>query len=413
MNKRGKSMIYDVIIVGGGPAGLMAANVLESHHINYLLIEKNERVGKKILLTGGKRCNVTNHLSVPAFIDALHMKHKRFLYHALKSFGPLDVLSFFRSKGLNLLLEQGFKYFPETGKSQSVVDALTESLHKDKIILSSSVQKITFDQSIFHISTAKNDYQSRYLLLSTGSNAYPTIGSSGDGLRFASYLGIDYKPFTPAETSIYSKKAVELFKDLQGFSLEKVKLTVPLLKTSYQEDILFTHFGLSGPVVLHMSELIHHAIEAGDPIILLSFLDMSEMELKQYFDAHQKVKVSFLLSELLPKKMAQKIHALSQIKDVNISEISKKDLISLIQLLIRFPLEIDHVESIEKAFVNAGGILAEALDPKTMATKKIPELYIAGELTDLQGPIGGFNITIALSTGRLAATSIVEAIKTK
>jgi len=403
-------MIYDVIIIGGGPAGLMAANVLESHHINYLLIEKNERVGKKILLTGGKRCNVTNHLLVPDFIDALHMKHKRFLYHALKSFGPQDVVAFFKSKGLNLLLEQGFKYFPETGKSQSVVDALTQSINPQHMILSSAVQKISFNQSIFHVSTVKSDFQSRFLLLSTGSNAYPTIGSSGDGLKFATHLGIPYKPFTPAETSIYSSDAVSLFKDLQGFSLDDVKVTVPSLKASYKESILFTHFGLSGPVILHMSELIHHAIEKGDHKIIISFIDQSEDALKLFFESHKKERLSNILQVLLPKKMAQKLLLISGLKDLNISEISKKDMALIIDLLIRFPLKIDHVESIEKAFVNAGGIITDGINPKTMATKKIPQLYVAGELTDLQGPIGGFNITIALSTGRLAAYSMVEAL---
>ncbi len=406
-------MIYDAIVVGGGPAGLMASNMLQSQKINYLLLEKNERVGKKILLTGGKRCNVTNNLSVDQFIQSLNMKHKRFLYHALNQFGTRDVVDFFKEKGLNLLLENNFKYFPETHQSQSVVDALLKGIDSNRIVLTTSLKSVTYENEIFELETNQGHYQCKKLLITTGSKAYPSVGSSGDGIRFAQFLGVNTIPFTPAETYVYSDQIKDHFRFWQGIAIEKTTVKILGTPITHHGDLLFTHFGLSGPVILHASEDIYHALLKGKNQIAFPLIHQSEEELRSFM-IQKGLEKSFILQvieTLTPHKVAQGIVQSILGSNKRINEISKKDLQLIISALTAFTVKIDRVESIERAFVNAGGVDVSTLDPKSMSVKKIPALYFAGEVTDLQGPIGGFNMTIALSTGRLAASHIAESIK--
>lgn len=401
-------MIYDAIIIGGGPAGLMAANMLNEKKVNYLLIEKNERVGKKILLTGGKRCNVTNNLSVKDFIEALNLKDKRFLYEALNQFGPKDVIAFFKSKGLNLILENNFKYFPETQKSQSVIDALMQGIDQHRIVYKSAVKRISIVEEVFLIETQTEQYSTKKVLLSTGSNAYPTVGSSGDGLIFAEKLGLPIIPFTPAETYVYSSDVQEHHKDLQGVVIHQSTISIKQTKKRYTGDLLFTHFGLSGPVILHASEDIYDSIEEGKNILTIQMTDLNEEALMALLrDFRMKMPQQFL-EHLLTKKLALKVLAQSGVRPVKIAELSSKEIQSLMNGLTAFEIKLDRVESIEKAFVNRGGIDTKSIDPKTMQSKLINHLYLAGELTNLHGPIGGFNITIALSTGRLAGLSMAK-----
>ena len=184
-------MIYEAIVIGGGPSGLMAANILEQHQVNYLLLEKNDKVGKKLLLTGGKRCNITNALSKEDFIQSLTFKHKRFLYPAIKDFGSPEIIEFFKSNGLNLVLEENFKYFPETMKSASVFEVLTKNLNLNRIKFHHAVKDIIKTEDGFILRTSDEEILTKRVIVATGSNAYPTTGSSGDGLIFASKLGLE------------------------------------------------------------------------------------------------------------------------------------------------------------------------------------------------------------------------------
>jgi len=404
-------MIYDALIIGGGPAGLMAANMLEKNKINYLLLEKNERVGKKILLTGGKRCNVTNNLSVVEFINELNLKDKRFLYHALNAFGPKDILRFFKDRGLNLILENNFKYFPETHKSQSVVDALLQEVDAKRIRFASAVKKVSQVDGLFHIETLHETYTAKQVLISTGSKAYPSVGSSGDGLVFAEKFGIPVIPFTPAETYVYSDEVKAKHLDLQGVVVKNTTLKILNTKKQFQGDLLFTHFGLSGPIILQASEDIYDAIEAGHKEISISFTDQTKDQISaQLKDFRVKTSMQFL-EFFASKKIALKILESTLVRPIKLAELSGKEVEALIDNLTQFKIRLDRVESIDKAFVNRGGVDTKALDPKTMHSRFIKGLYFAGELTNLHGPIGGFNITIALSTGRLAALSVVESLK--
>ncbi|MFH0767679.1 MAG: aminoacetone oxidase family FAD-binding enzyme [Bacillota bacterium] len=408
-------MIYDAIVIGGGPAGLMACNVFEQARVNYLLLEKNEKLAKKLLISGGKRCNVTNSLSIEDFIQSLNLKHKKFLYTALKDFGPIEIIEFFKNHGLNLVLEENLKYFPETQKSSSVLEALLKNLDEKRIMLNHSVKRIDKDEFHFTIHTAQNNYQAKNVVIATGSNSYPTTGSSGDGLNFARAFGMDYIPFTPAETHVFSNEVIEKYKDLQGVSINHTRIRINGTNLTYTGGLIFTHFGISGPAILHASENIYNALLNGKVTISFSLILESREEMVDIINQARKTKTPILkiLETITTKKLANKVLELTGIENKNIHEISKKDINAIIEYLTNFTVEIDRVQSRDQAFVNAGGILTSQLDPKTMGVKHIKGLYFIGETVDLHGPIGGFNITIALSTGHMCAKNIVKTLKEK
>ncbi len=401
-------MIYDVIVIGGGPAGLMTCGVLNKKSINYLLLEKNEKLGKKLLITGGKRCNVTNNLNVDDFISSLTMKHKRFLYGALNDYGPKDVLEYFKENGLNLILENNLKYFPETNKSSSVLEVLKRNIDLKKVRLNSYVKRIVKKEDIFIISTIDNTYKSKKLVVATGSNSYPATGSSGDGLLFAKQLGIDYKKFTPAETHVYSEYVTSNLPDLQGVSLVNTKVRILGTKIENTGGLVFTHFGVSGPTILHSAEFIYEELQNRNVSIAFGLTEKSKEEVINLIEQGKQDNrlILKILEKLTTKRLSKKVLELSNIENKNIKEISKKDISKIIELLTNFTIPIDRVQSKEKAFVNAGGIITKGLNPKTMESKKVPGLYFIGETVDIHGPIGGFNVTIALSTGYKCGNNI-------
>ena len=405
-------MIYDVIIIGGGPAGLMSASVFEENQLNYLLLEKNDKVGKKILLTGGKKCNVTNNLSNDQFIQALNVKHKRFLYKALSEFGPKEIINYFKQQGLELVLQENFKYFPKTMKSASVLEVFLNQINRERIKFNHGVKSIERMGDNYLIKTSNDAFVSKNVIISTGSNAYPTTGSSGDGLAFAKKLDMKTIPFSPAETYVYSKQVVSQYGDFQGVSFNTTLKIVGSKKT-FEGGLLFTHFGLSGPLILHASELFHeHITHEGSLKVSIILSELSKEEvINQFNEAVDKNELLLkTLEQVTTKKVSKRIMEDLNLSNLKLKEISKKDLNKLIAYLTDFQVEIDRVEDKEKAFVNAGGIDTKELDPSTFESRKHQGLYFVGETVDLQGPIGGFNITIALTTSRLASYSIVKKI---
>ncbi len=403
-------MIYDVIVIGGGPAGLMTCGVLNKKGINYLLLEKNELLGKKLLITGGKRCNVTNNLSVDEFISSLTMKHKRFLYGALNEYGTKEVKEFFKSNGLNLVLENNFKYFPETNKSSSVLEVLKRNIDMKKVKVNCSVKSISKSDDIFTIKTNKESYVTKKVVISTGSSSYPITGSNGDGLVFAKQLGIKYKEFSPAETHVYSEYVTRNLSDLQGVSI--VNTTVKIIGTKIENTggLVFTHFGVSGPTILHSAEFIYEELLSRKVSITFNITEKNNDEIFKYIEDGKKDNKSILrvLEKLTTKRLSRKILEIANIENKNIKEISKKGINKIIELLTKFSIPIDRVQTKDKAFVNAGGIITKELNPKTMESKKIPGLFFIGETVDVHGPIGGFNVTIALSMGYKCGNSIVK-----
>lgn len=401
-------MIYEVIIIGGGPAGLMAAVQLEKSKIKYLLVEKNERVGKKLLITGNKRCNVTNNLDVEDFVNALTIKHKRFLYSALYQFGPEQVIDFMAENGLKLILENNFKYFPETSKSQSVLDALMKNIDQRNIKLNAKVRRVKYDNN-YTVDTLQGVFKAKRVIIATGSSSFPTTGSSGDGLRFAKYLNIEYSDFSPAETHVFSDEVTNEYQDLQGVAIENATVAIQNTKIKYRNDLLFTHFGLSGPVIYHLSEDIYSELNNDNNYLVINFTQYSKREIVKRIESSDEPRITKILSQFITKRhTANLINKLDIVKK-NKQELSSIEIERIAAYLTEFRIKINEVEAKEKAYVNKGGILATELNPQTMETKKLPGLYFIGETTDLHGPIGGFNITIAFSTAYIA----VEDIKKK
>ena len=401
---------YDVIIVGGGPAGLMAANVLEKNRVNYGLLEKNQVLGTKLLLTGGRRCNVTNNQSVDQFIEQLSVKNKRFIYASLTAFGPKDVIDFFKSKGLGLKLENHFKFFPETEKSESVLDALTKDIDTKRIFKHQHVKEITKQNDVFMVRTSQKSFSAKHVIIAVGSHSFPKTGSSGDGLLFAKDLSIGYTPYTPAETHVYANYVKTHLSDLQGLSLSQLEMSIVGTKKKVLGDVIFTHFGLSGPGIMHLSEDIYASLQNQETHLKIKLMPLEISAFDLLFEAAVKEKTHLLkfLDDYLPKRLSRKILELININNCPIQQLQKKDIINLKTHLFHFTIPIDRVEDKEKAYVNAGGIDLSELDPKTLMVKHIPNLYFIGEVIHIHGPIGGYNITMALSMGYGCAQGIIK-----
>lgn len=400
-------MIYDVVIIGAGASGLMAANLLNKEGINYLLLEKNDRVGKKLLITGGKRCNVTNNLDVDTFINRLTIRNKKFLYPALYTFGPEQVISHFNENGCPLILENNFKYFPKSNKSQSIIDTIMKDVDEKRIKYNKTVLKITKENDIFSIETKASNYQAKHVIIATGSESFPATGSSGDGLKFASNFDIAYNDFTPAETHVYSKHIVNNYKEFQGVAIPNTTVQIVGTKIKETGDLLFTHFGLSGPAIYHLSENIYEESVKGNKLLRFSLTALSESSVRELLNDSSKY-VLKQLHQMTTKRVSRKLLDVLNIDNVKIAELSKKQINDLIDIICRFTVPIDKVEDKTKAYVNKGGILLKELNPQTMESKKVSNLFFVGETTDLHGPIGGFNITIAFATAHLAVYKILE-----
>ncbi|MDD4244528.1 MAG: aminoacetone oxidase family FAD-binding enzyme [Bacilli bacterium] len=403
-------MIYNTIINGGGVSGLMCAYQLAQSKVDFLLIEKKESLGKKLLLTGGTRCNVTNNLDVDTFIQNLTLPHKRFLYSLLKDFGPSDILKFFSGNNCPLVLENDLKYFPKSNRSQDVLEVFLKKIPQHQIKLNTAVSKIYKHEDIFIVECSNKEYKAKNVVIASGSKSYPHTGSTGDGLKFARDLEIEFTEFTPAETHIYSRQVVKEFDTLQGSSLKDIIVKIKGTNKKSQGDVLFTHFGLSGPAILHLSEDIYDSMQKQKVILQLPLGSLSRSEIDDVFNISRSKNMTILktLEQCTTKRIASLLLEKLQIENKRINEISKNLIQKLIDALLGYEITVDRVQDVSKAFVNKGGISTEELSPKTMEVKRIANLYFIGETVDLHGPIGGYNITIALSTAVAAAKDIIS-----
>ena len=374
-------MIYNTIINGGGVSGLMCAYQLAQSKVDFLLIEKKESLGKKLLLTGGTRCNVTNNLDVDTFIQNLTLPHKRFLYSLLKDFGPSDILKFFSGNNCPLVLENDLKYFPKSNRSQDVLEVFLKKIPQHQIKLNTAVSKIYKHEDIFIVECSNKEYKAKNVVIASGSKSYPHTGSTGDGLKFARDLEIEFTEFTPAETHIYSRQVVKEFDTLQGSSLKDIIVKIKGTNKKSQGDVLFTHFGLSGPAILHLSEDIYDSMQKQKVILQLPLGSLSRSEIDDVFNISRSKNMTILktLEQCTTKRIASLLLEKLQIENKRINEISKNLIQKLIDALLGYEITVDRVQDVSKAFVNKGGISTEELSPKTMEVKRIANLYFIGE----------------------------------
>lgn len=404
--------MINTIIIGSGPAGLMCANILSKHNINYKLIEKNKELGKKLLITGGGRCNVTNVLGTSDFINDLTVKNKKFLYGAISKFGTKETKEFFDNHGLKLSLVEDFFYFPETQKSKDILSSLLVDIDKDNIYLDEEVITVSKGKEHFKVTTSKRNLLAKHVVIATGGSSYPNTGSTGDCMKFAADFNVDTIPFYPAESSVKSNYIAQDKEVFQGITLLDKTIKIVGKKESFTGNILFTHFGLSGPAVLKISEFCYHELKQNNKVLLTFNLtncnDEEYIKEQIMFQNSQKTLKSFVESLTIKRlgNFVLKTLKLDPLKKVR--ETSKKDLDKIKNSLLSFQVKVDQTLDVTQAFVNGGGISLRELSNKSFEVKKIPGLYFVGETIDIHGPIGGFNITIAFSTAVSAAENIVK-----
>jgi predicted Rossmann fold flavoprotein len=411
MNKNND--IYDVAVVGAGPAGMMAAITAASNGHKVILIERNSSSGRKLLLTGNGRCNLTNTASLKEFLNKFGRRGS-FLRSAFSTFSNQDLIDFFESRGLEFKVEEGGRVFPVTDDSKSVLKILDVSMKKNGVNMfyNARLQSIKLPlklKGIFMLQFAYNTIiKAQKVILATGGGSYSETGSSGDGFRIAEQTGHGVTPLEPGIVPLKTKES--WVKSLQGITIENVRVTIKHPKMVFQDgNILFTHFGVSGPLILDNSSKIIPLLEdTGKVELNLDIKPHNTREdlQKQFlegFESHGKVDIKNYLKLLMPNRM---IHVLLTLADTDpkkkMNQINKKERNSIINLLKAFPLTITGHLPIERAIVTCGGVSRDYINPKTMESKVINGMYFAGEIVEGCAPSGGFNLQQAFSTGYLA-----------
>lgn len=412
-----------VIVVGGGPAGMMAAITAAENGKEVLIIEKMPSFGKKLLITGKGRCNITSSLYMSEFIKNTPGNGK-FLYSAFQNYTNKDIIEFLHRQGLEVKEERGNRVFPVTDKSSDVLDCFLKRMDELKIKykLHTKVEKILVKENqVIAIRTDKEIIQTSNVILATGGKSYPLTGSTGDGYRIASELGhkiVKVKPsLVPLE--VYEK---EECKKMQGLSLRNVSIKlvdVNKNKTIYEDfgEMLFTHFGISGPIILSSSA---HLVRYKDidnllkdkKIVIkidlkpaLTDEQLDERILRDFKEFKNK-QFKHSLDKLLPQKLIPVFIEKSEIEpEKRVNEITREERNKMVNLLKDFEITIKNFRPVEEAIITSGGIDTKEINPKTMESKLIKGLYFAGEIIDVDSYTGGFNLQIAYSTGYTAGIS--------
>ena len=411
------------VIIGGGPAGMMSAiSTAENKNDEVIIVEKMNMLGKKLLITGKGRCNITSSLEMEGFIKNTP-GNGMFLYSSYQQFTNKDILAFLKKQGLEVKEERGNRIFPITDKSMDVLECFKKRLKElnVKIYLNESAKQILIkktetEERVIGVKTDKKIIDADKVILATGGKSYPLTGSTGDGYKMAKDLG---HTVTEIKPSLVPLETYNVDKELQGLSLRNVKIQlvdVSKKRVIYEDfgEMLFTHFGVSGPTILSSSaHLVRYKnidkLFKDKKIILkidlkpaLSAEKLNDRILRD-FEQEKNKQFKNSLNKLLPQKMIESVIRMSKIdpqKQVN--TITKQERVKLIEVLKGFVLEIKGFRPIEEAIVTSGGIKIKEINPKTMESKKVKGLYFAGEIIDVDSYTGGFNLQIAYSTGYVA-----------
>lgn len=402
-----------VIVIGGGPSGMMAA-INAARNNDVILVEKNEKLGKKMFISGKGRCNITNSKNISEFFDYIP-RNPNFLYSSLYSFTNNDTIRFFNNLKVKLKVERGDRVFPKSDKSSDLISAMEKELLRKKVVikLNSKVTKFICKGNFIKSIQLENNsiLNGDYFVLCTGGMSYPQTGSTGDGYKLAKDLGHTITPIYPALVPI--EISDDWVNSLQGLSLKNIELSIINSKKNilYKEfgEMLFTHFGISGPIVLSGSRVIENKNNLKAIVNLKPALTFEELDKRIQKDFLKYSNKSFKnsLNDLLPKKMINVIVDLSNIDpNKKVNSITKIERHTLVNLLQNLSMNIKGLRSIDEAIVTSGGISVKEIDPSNMKSKIIPNLYFGGEIIDVDACTGGFNMQIALSTGFLAGNDI-------
>jgi predicted Rossmann fold flavoprotein len=411
-------MNFDVVVIGGGPSGLMAAIAAGEQGKSVLLVDKGDKLGRKLAISGGGRCNVTNRLPIDEIIKHIP-GNGRFLHSALRLFSNEDIIAFFEKLGIKLKEEDHGRMFPVTDKAQSVVDALVNRLKElgVKIWTKCPVKDIDYENAGFHTIQLHNGQtvKTKAVVVAVGGKSVPHTGSTGDGYAWAEKAGHTITELFPTEVPITSSEPFIKEKTLQGLSLRDVALSVlnekgkPII--THKMDMIFTHFGISGPAVLRSSQFVVKELRKTEKKEVWMSLDAipgeNEEKLFQQFiktvKSETKKALKNSLKGFLPERYLLFLLEQSGIDPASPgASVSHEKLRSFAANCKKFRFRVNGTLPLEKAFVTGGGVSVKEIEPQTMASKKMRGLYFCGEILDIHGYTGGYNITSALVTGRLA-----------
>ncbi len=418
-----KENVWDVVIIGGGPSGMMAAGRAAELGAKVILIEKNDSLGKKLLITGGGRCNVTN-----AEFDNRKLLEKfkddgKFLFSAFSQYSVKETLDFFHNRNMETKIEPGQRVFPVSNKSQSVWNVMVEYIKKEKVTILSNSPVVDFvieNKNIIGVKIVDKIIYARSIIVATGGKSHPETGSTGDAFKWLKNIGHTIIEPIPSLVPLATKD--KWIKKLAGVSLDNVKLTVylddvkqfikkrPISKTG---KILFTHVGVSGPTILNMSKDIGGLLGYGDVVIKLDLLpnfDQEKLNLKllEIFKENDKKKFKNCLAGLILSSVVPVVVELSGIDpEIQCNSVTREERIKLISLLKGIPINIDKLLGLDKAIVSSGGVALNEIDFKTMRSRLYPNLYIIGDLLNIDRPSGGYSLQICWTTGFVAGTNAV------
>ena len=410
-----------VVIIGGGPAGMIAAISSKENHPEdeVIILEKNNTLGKKLLITGKGRCNITSSLNIDEFIKNIP-GNGMFMFSALKNYTNEDIVNLLEKNGVQTKEERGNRVFPVSDKSRDVLEALERELKRLKvnIKLESEVKKVNKIENIFYIDTNQEQIKADKLIIATGGKSYPLTGSTGDGYLFAKWFGHTVTDIRPSLVTLEIDE-IEECRMMQGLSLRNVEIKIKDIeknKLIYEDfgEMLFTHFGISGPTILSSSahliryknvdELLKNK-KIKITIDLKPALTEEQLNLRILRDFEKEKNKEFKnsLFELLPRKMIDYVILKSKINpNKKVNEITKQERLNLVKLIKQIEFSIKGTRPIEEGIITSGGINIKEINPSTMESKLVKGLYFAGEIIDVDAYTGGFNLQIAYSTGYTA-----------
>ena len=402
-----------ICIIGGGPAGMMAAGTAYLYGADVTIFESMPFLGKKLAITGKGRCNVTNASGIQELLDNI-TKNPRFLYSALSTFTPDDVMATFENLGVHLKTERGNRVYPESDKAKDIVDAMRKYCEGARVVHEKVKKLFANDDGTFTVKTDK-EYRFNKVILATGGKSYPLTGSDGSGYRLATSLGHSVTELIPSLIPITSPS--RLCPDMQGLSLKNVAIKIldqsnNAVYTDFGE-MMFTHFGVTGPMILSASAHLrgYDISTLTLSIDLKPALDEKTLDTRLLNDFKQNNNKDFInsLSGLLPSKMIEPFISVTGIDArKKINAITKEERKAILSTLKDFRIPLSSFRPIEEAIVTSGGIEVKEISPKSMESKLVPGLFFAGEVIDVDAYTGGFNLQIAFSTGYLAGKSAAE-----
>lgn len=411
--------IWDVVVIGGGPAGMMAAGRAAESGAKVLLVEKNKTLGKKLLITGGGRCNLTNfELDARKFLSKFKDSGK-YLFSPVSRFGVKETLDFFHKRGLETKIEGESRVFPASNSAQSVFDVLVKYMKENKvlIILDSPVAEIIKeDEALVGIKLKnKKVIKSRSIIIATGGTSRPETGSTGDGYAWLKKIGHTVIEPTPSLVPIAIKDA--WVKSIAGVRLDDVKITIlqnGARQGTAKGKILFTHVGVSGPTILNMSRDVGELLKYGSVILSLDILPKTDygaldIMLQNLFKTNDKKKFKNALSGFIPSAIAPAMVKLSGINpETACNSVTREDRKRLGALLKNIPLNVSKLLGAEKAIITSGGVVLDEVDFKTMRSRIFPNLYLVGDILNIDRPSGGYSLQLCWTTGFVAGDSAFE-----